>query len=261
MHSRAGSVSRRAFIQVSVGTGAGFLLAACSGATAPSSAPTTAPPPAAAPTSAPPTSAPTSAAAVSATAAPAQATPAAAAAPTVVGASATGNSNAALPNYIAANLAAKPDFDAHDPRVTLGWNNYPKDPPVSWNKPAPGTGSNVNAFMVDYYPPPTPYDSNPTWQAVNKALNANVQMTQVSGPDYPLRMATMMAGGDIPDIIHLFNGITGPFVPPGTAEFVKSQCQDLTSYLAGDAIKDYPNLAAIPLRLVELVVCDRRRPV
>jgi len=143
-------------------------------------------------------------------------------------------------------LLAKPDYDAHDPRVTLGWDNYPKDPPTSWNKPAPGTGSNVMAFAVDYYPPPTPYDSNPTWQAVNKALNANFQMTQVTGPDYPLKMATMMAGNDIPDIIHLFAGITGAFVPPGTAEFVKAQCQDLTQFLAGDAVKDYPNLAAIP---------------
>jgi putative aldouronate transport system substrate-binding protein len=163
-----------------------------------------------------------------------------------VGAAATGKNSAALPNYIPPNLAAKPDYDAHDPRVTLAWDNYPKDPPTSWNKPAPGTGGNVTAFAVDYYPPPTPYDSNPTWQAVNKALNANVQMTQVGGPDYQLRMATLMAGNDIPDIIHLFFGITGAFVPPGTAEFVKAQCQDLTQFLAGDAIKDYPNLAAIP---------------
>ena len=35
-------------------------------------------------------------------------------------------------------------------------------------------------------------------------------------------------------------------MPPGTAEFVKATCQDLTQFLAGDAIKDYPNLAAIP---------------
>ena len=56
----------------------------------------------------------------------------------------------------------------------------------------------------------------------------------------------MMAGNDIPDIIHLYFGITGAFVPPGTAEFVKAKCQDLTQFLAGDAIKDYPNLAAIP---------------
>jgi putative aldouronate transport system substrate-binding protein len=172
--------------------------------------------------------------------------PAATPAPTVIGAAATGKNSQALPNYIAPNLAAKPDYDVHDPRVTLGWDNYPNNPPTSWNKPAPGTGSNVTALVVDYYPPPTPYEQNPTWQAVNKALNSNFQMTQVAGGDYALRMSTMMAGNDTPDLIHLYYGVTGPFVPPGTAEFVKARCQDLTQFLAGDAIKDYPNLAAIP---------------
>ncbi|MBV9323723.1 MAG: hypothetical protein JO352_08065 [Chloroflexi bacterium] len=235
MDKGKGMFSRRVFIQLSAGTGAGFLVAACS-STAPSSGTTSS----AAPTSPPVTSA-TSAAATAPTPA-AAATPA----PTVIGAAASGKNSAALPNYIPPNLLAKPDYDAHDPRVTLAWDNYPKSPPTSWNKPAPGTGSTVNAFAVDYYPPPTPLQDNPTWQAVNKALNADFQMTQVAGSDYPLRMATMMAGGDIPDIIHLYFGITGPWVPPGTAEFVKKTCQDLTPFLAGDAIKDYPNLAAIP---------------
>jgi putative aldouronate transport system substrate-binding protein len=259
MQNGAGAVSRRVFIQLGVTTGAGLLLSACTNAQAPASAPTTAAaptsPPAPAATVAPtaaaaaatakPAAAATTAPAAAATTAPAAAATAAPA-PTVIGAAASGKDSSALPNYIAANLAAKPDYDAHDPRVTLAWDNYPKNPPTSWTKPAPGTGSRVMAFAVDYYPPPTPYDSNPTWQAVNKALNSDFQMTQVSGPDYPLRMATMMAGNDVPDIIHLFAGITGAFVPPGTAEFVKAKCQDLTEFLAGDAIKDYPNLAAIP---------------
>ena len=30
------------------------------------------------------------------------------------------------------------------------------------------------------------------------------------------------------------------------AEFLDSQCADLTPYLSGDAVKEYPNLAAIP---------------
>jgi len=243
MQNGAGTVNRRAFIQVAVGTGAGLLMAACSSPSTPAAAPTTsAAAPAGAPTSPPATSAPT-AAVLLATAGAAAATPTSA---TVIGAPASGKKNNALPNYIPATLLAKPDYDAHDPRVTLGWDNYPKNTPMSWNKPAPGTGSKVTAFAVDYYPPPTSYADNPTWQAVNKALNSDFQMSQVTGTDYPLRMATMMAGNDIPDIIHLFFGITGAFVPPGTAEFVKAACQDLTQFLAGDSIKDYPNLAAIP---------------
>src|SRR5947207_15751206 len=99
--SIAGGVSRRAFIHGALGSGAGFLIAACTNSTAPTGAPTTAPqptsPPAAAPTSAA-TTAPTSAAVVSATSA---ATPAAAGAtpgPTVIGAALSGNNSAALPN-------------------------------------------------------------------------------------------------------------------------------------------------------------------
>jgi putative aldouronate transport system substrate-binding protein len=216
-----------------MGTGAGLLLAACS---------SPAPPPS--PTS--PAAAPAGAAATSAPQTSANAAPAAKPAPTVIGAAASGKNSAALPNYIPANLLAKPDYDAHDPRVTLGWDNFPKNPPQSWTKPAPGSGGSVSAFAVDYYPTPTPYESNSTWQAVNKALNADFQMSQVAGTDYQLRMATMMAGNDIPDIIHLYFGITGQFVPPGTSEFVKAKCQDLTQFLAGDAVKDYPNLASIP---------------
>jgi putative aldouronate transport system substrate-binding protein len=235
-----GIVSRRLFIQLGAGTGAGLLMAACS-----SPAPSGGSAISTAPTSPPATSASASAStAVVAPTAPSAAAPTPA--PTVIGAAASGKNNAALPNYIAPNLLAKPDYDAHDPRVTLAWDNYPANPPTSWNKPAPGTGGTVTAFAVDYYPPPTPLQDNVTWQAVNKALNVDFQMTQMAGADYPLRMATMMAGNDIPDIIHLYFGITGPWVPPGTSEFVKAKCQDLTQFLAGDAIKDYPNLAAIP---------------
>jgi putative aldouronate transport system substrate-binding protein len=236
MQSGEAAISRRVFIQGAFGTGVGLLIAACSAPTPSSPAATSASTSATSPpvaTTAPAAAAPTSAAAAKP-------------APTVIGAAASGKNSAALPNYIPPNLLAKPDYDAHDPRVTLGWDNYPKNAPQSWNKPAPGTGSTVNAFAVDYYPPPTPYEQNPTWQAVNKALNSDFQMTQVAGADYQLRMATMMAGNDVPDLIHLYFGITGPFVPPGTAEFVKAKCQDLTKFLAGDAIKDYPNLAAIP---------------
>jgi putative aldouronate transport system substrate-binding protein len=41
--------------------------------------------------------------------------------------------------------------------------------------------------------------------------------------------------------------ITRPDVPIVPA-FLNSKCQDLTPYLAGDAVRDYPNLAALPTR-------------
>ena len=92
---------------------------------------------------------------------------------------------------------------------------------------------------------PTLKDNNPTWQAINKELNADVNMNVIPGADYRAKFATTMSSGgnDLPDIMHLFFGYT---VAPNIPGFLKAQCADLTPYLAGDAAKDYPNLAAIP---------------
>lgn len=154
-----------------------------------------------------------------------------------------GANKSALPNYYPLSNVPKPDYHSADSRVSDGYDNYPK-PYKSWTKEPPGTGSNVNIYAIAYYPPPTPFESNPTWHEVNKQLNANVQMSIFAGADNPTKFPTMMASGDLPDIMHIFLGITN--APAGVTEFIKAQCADLTPYLGGDAIKDYPNLAAIP---------------
>ncbi len=69
-------------------------------------------------------------------------------------------------------------------------------------------------------------------------------MSIFAGADNATKFATLMAGNDLPDIMHIFLGITN--APAGITEFMKAQCADLTPYLGGDAVKDYPNLAAIP---------------
>jgi putative aldouronate transport system substrate-binding protein len=169
--------------------------------------------------------------------------PAAAAKPAAGGTPAAAPKNGALPSYIPLANVPKPDYHASDSRVSDGYDNYPK-PYKSWTKEPPGTGSTVNVYAIAYYPPPTPYEQNPTWHEVNKQLNANVQMSIFAGADNPTKFATLMAGSDLPDIMHIFLGITN--APAGITEFMKAQCADLTPYLGGDAIKDYPNLAAIP---------------
>jgi putative aldouronate transport system substrate-binding protein len=207
--------SRRQFVGVLAGASVAGLIAACTPA-APAAAPTSAPAAAAKPV--------------------AGATPAAGGTPVAA-------KNAALPSYIPLANVPKPDYHSSDPRVSDGYDNYPK-PYKSWSKEPPGTGSNVNVYAIAYYPPPTPFEQNPTWHEVNKQLNANVQMSIFAGADNPTKFATLMAGNDLPDLMHIFLGITN--APAGITEFMKAQCADLTPYLAGDAVKDYPNLAAIP---------------
>ena len=63
---------------------------------------------------------------------------------------------------------------------------------------------------------------------------ASVNM--VAPTDYLTRFNTTIAGGSLPDL--MFLGVI-----PNAAEFLQSQCADLTPYLSGDAIKEFPNLA------------------
>jgi putative aldouronate transport system substrate-binding protein len=160
-----------------------------------------------------------------------------------LGANIRGKNAAVMPTYIPAKMFSQPDHHSPDPRITDGYDKYPANPVKSWTKPAPGTGSGVNVFMVAYYPPSTPYENNPTWHEVNRQLNANVQFSTVRSADYPVKIGTIMAGNDLPDIMHIYNGISAA---PNLPDFFKARCADLTPYLSGDAIRDYPNLAAIP---------------
>ncbi|MFN8632327.1 MAG: hypothetical protein U0893_00625 [Chloroflexota bacterium] len=148
----------------------------------------------------------------------------------------------AFPTYAAyKNASLKPDFHLDDPLYSDAFETYPA-PFKSVDAP-PGTGSNVNVLIPSYFPAPTPFDQNPTWQEVNKRLNANVQMNMVAGADYRPKFATVIASDDLPDIMHIFFGFS---VAPNLPAFFKAKCADLAPYLSGDAAKEYPYLAAIP---------------
>jgi putative aldouronate transport system substrate-binding protein len=146
------------------------------------------------------------------------------------------------PTYMPVANAPKPDYVNDDPRYDPGFENYPPSP-YKATQGAPGAGSTVNVLIAAYYPLPTPFDQNPTWQEINRQLNANVQMNIIAGTDYRTKLATVMASDDLPDIIHLYQGWSAAQNLPA---FLKAKCADLTPYLGGDAAKDYPYLAAIP---------------
>src|SRR3569833_2630979 len=58
-----------------------------------------------------------------------------------------------------------------------------------------------------------------------------------------------MAGNELHDLISYLTiqpGSTAVSFVPGGQAFLQAQAADLTPFLAGDGVKDYPNLAAIP---------------
>jgi putative aldouronate transport system substrate-binding protein len=187
-----------------------------------------------------PTSAPAAGGAPAATTAPA----AAAAKPA--------SAKLQLPTYQPPANAPTPDFPGSaDGAVMPGYLNYPKTPFQSVKQP-PGDGSEVSIFANLAGGPPPPVDQNPAWQAWNKAMNTNLTFQFYPFADLAPRFATLIAGNDLPDIISTLVRQDIPLTP----ELFNAKAQDLTPYLSGDAIKDYPNLAAIPTRAWKGMVYD-----
>ncbi|MGH2365651.1 MAG: hypothetical protein ACRDHX_13500 [Chloroflexota bacterium] len=143
-----------------------------------------------------------------------------------------------LPSYIPAK-GPKPDFPSTGPGIDDAYLNFPKAGLYrSVADTLPNVGD-VNVMTLNFYPPFTPLGRNAQWQAVNKALGANMKINVVAFADYPAKFNTVSASGDLPDMMYLQ-------AVPNLPQFLKAQCADLTPYLSGDNIKAYPNLANIP---------------
>jgi putative aldouronate transport system substrate-binding protein len=160
--------------------------------------------------------------------------------PAVVSVPATTRTAANVPLFVPSKLA-RPDFPSSNPLVDDAYQTYPSNPTTALPAEPPGHGGDLNVLVALYRLPFTPLDQNPAWQEINKRLGTNVKFSSVGTSDYPPKFATAIAGNDLPDTIHLLNGIKGA---PNVPQFLTAKCADLTPYLAGDAARAYPNLAS-----------------
>jgi putative aldouronate transport system substrate-binding protein len=152
----------------------------------------------------------------------------------------TGVTKVAWPTYLPFS-GPTPDLPGTAAGVQAGYTKYPANL-VSATKGKPGDGSKVRAVAVTYGTPPTSVAQNKFWQAINSTLGIDLDLTLVPDADFDVKMGTLTAGGDLPDIL----SIGGGHRLPREQEFVSSQCADLSDFLSGDKIKDYPNLANLP---------------
>ena len=169
--------------------------------------------------------------------------------PTGAAGSGTGAASGVYPTFIPQTSGPKPDFPADGPQYNDGFLKYPANPVKALPADPPGTGSSVRIMSIALTPPPAPLEQNAAWQAVNKALNADVRFDIVTQADYQVKLGTAMAGNELPDLMYLYARPGSPSTlaaAAGLPQFLQSQAADLTPYLGGDAAKQYPNLAAIP---------------
>ncbi len=255
------AVSRRGLLRTAlagaVTAASGALLAACGGAAAP-----TAPTAPAATAAAKPTAATTSTVAASpAAASPAVSVSGATMAPVAAATSAptitatSGGTNAATnatsvpapsPAGATGNPASVPTPDANGkvpalaPGVPEAYTKFPT--PFKSVAMIPGKGTKVTALIVAYLPPPPPREQNKWWQELEKRLGITFEPIIQPADGYPEKLASITAGGNFPDLTFLYFDQ----VPDQYKAIQQGAYTDLTSYLTGDNLKQYPNLALFP---------------
>lgn len=158
----------------------------------------------------------------------------------------------AIPSYIPQEYVA-PDFPSVN-GSTPGFASLPDALVQSVSSP-PGSGATFVA-MTPLWGTIPPTKGNKYYEAVNEALGSTIQFQIADGNTYGDKLATVLASSkDVPDWVCVPNWN----LPPRFAsEIVGNVFQDLTPFLAGDKVKDYPNLANIPSDVWKFCVFNGR---
>ena len=118
---------------------------------------------------------------------------------------------------------------------------YPANPPKSVTG-AVGRGGSYTAVSPLWGSVPAP--GNSYYAAVNQAIGATLTDSPSDGNNYATMLATRFASGNIPDWLDVPGWNVSAI--QNFAEGVDKYFKDLTPFLGGDKVLDYPNLAAIP---------------
>jgi len=145
-----------------------------------------------------------------------------------------------IPKYIPVDYVT-PDFPSVRGSIP-GFLTVPKKFVQSVKK-VPGSGSTIKAMVPLWGPIPTTV-GNKYYQAVNAKLGSKLEFQLTDGNTYGDKLATVLASQkDVPDWV----SVPAWTLPPRFgSEIVGAVFEDLTPFLAGDKVKDYPNLANIP---------------
>ena len=143
-----------------------------------------------------------------------------------------------MPAYVPLSSGIKPDYPSVDGSQP-GFLTYPTSL-VHTVSETPGSGGSYTAIAPDWGAIPRTV-GNTYYEALNAALGANIQWQPTNGTTITTTLPTLFAGNKLPDWIQVPTWAQ----PPGFGQATQTKLADLTPYLAGDKIKQYPNLAAI----------------
>lgn len=151
---------------------------------------------------------------------------------------ASANRAVRLPTYTPWDQVA-PDLPPTPEGVMAGYYSYPT--PVDAFASPPLAGAEPVEILTNMLNPlPPAAGDNAYWQELNARVGTDLNLTMTPQAEYPNKLATVFAGGDLPDIMLITTTLAN------RADVLTRLCADLTEYLSGDAVNDYPFLANIP---------------
>ena len=113
----------------------------------------------------------------------------------------------------------RPNLPGNAQGVDPAYYKFPQNLVQSVPNP-PGDGTTVTAITLLTFAPSPPMEQNAAWQAVNRALNANIEMNLVVSNDYPAKINTVISGSDLPDFIYNPTTLNPSAVISGLPQFL-----------------------------------------
>ncbi|ACU73798.1 ABC-type sugar transport system periplasmic component [Catenulispora acidiphila DSM 44928] len=160
------------------------------------------------------------------------------------GASTKAAIQAVLPTYKPLSGGVTPDIPSvpgtNGAMTDPGFLKYPSTLPKTVTGQV-GSGGRYAGVAPSWNP--VPPAGNSYYEAVNKALGATFVSQPANGNTYNTVIPPLIAADKLPDWLSIPGWLNPTF---DTGGLVGTKLADLTTYLGGDAVLEYPNLAAIP---------------
>ncbi|MGV9276561.1 extracellular solute-binding protein [Streptomyces griseosporeus] len=144
-----------------------------------------------------------------------------------------------LPAYVASNVVA-PDIPARNGSA-VGFTAKLDLATLKTSVPKKlGKGGKVTVMSPFWGSPPK--QGNAYYRAMNDLIGVDVVWQNQDGNTYDQKLGAVLASSDVPDVVVVPGWNMGGKIPSA----IIGKFADLGPYLSGDAVKEYPNLAAIP---------------
>jgi putative aldouronate transport system substrate-binding protein len=144
-----------------------------------------------------------------------------------------------LPAYVASNVVT-PDIPSKNGSA-VGFTGKLALADLKTSVPEKlGKGGSVTVMSPFWGSPPK--EDNAYYKAMNELIGVDVVWQNQDGNTYDQKLGAVLASSEVPDVVVVPGwNMTGKIPSAIIGKFA-----DLGPYLSGDAVKEYPNLAAIP---------------